>query len=378
MGIWHKIASIAAFMALAICVPVYSVSAQSSMVDTSAIPDMPYYDIPTGEFVFHTKMYDESPMDDRFLAYTIRLPKEWTRSDVGDLRGLALGKNVLLDVTRFFGPLQIDSPRSSFVMRAGAGTHEMPAKNWFLHYVHSNGYILQAFRVISDDHVEGIFVQLIGDDTFIVRSVLRFNDNRMIMASYLVPEQRWEQEHKMQSAVMQSLKLTNPSPVQLEERDVHAFFELMRFDYPQSWSIRTPNIFSTQIMEASLINSPDGRRLDGEINFKVISNEIDTTLAHEVGEIQKKLEERGFSIEDMIPYKLEYKHNDFINFSRVEVYRASHKERGFQPHEYWVAVLGEDRFFYIVTMLTPSQEDDFYSWSRNAQAYSIVLETLRP
>lgn len=378
MGIWHRIASIVVLIALAVFVPLYSASAQTGIVDTSTVPDVPYYDMPTGEFLFHTKMYDEAPMDDRFLAYTIRLPKEWTRSDVGDLRGLALGKNVLLDITRFFGPIQIGFPRSSFVMRAAAGGYEMPAKNWFLHHVHSNGYILQAFRAISDSHVEGVFVQLIGDDTFIVRSVVRFNDNRMLMALYLVPEQLWEQEHRMQSAVMQSLKLTNPSPAQLEEREFHAFFELLRFDYPKSWSIRTPNIFSTEVMEASLINSRDGRRLDGEINFKVISSEIDTTLANEVRDVQGRLEERGFSIEEMIPYKLEYKHHEFINFSRVEVYRASHKVRGFQPHEYWVAVLGEDRFFYIITMLTPSQEDDFFSWSRNAQAYQIVLETLRP
>ncbi|HEY8189393.1 MAG TPA: hypothetical protein VIF12_01820, partial [Micavibrio sp.] len=122
----------------------------------------------------------------------------------------------------------------------------------------------------------------------------------------------------------------------------------------------------------------DETTLNGEIDIHVVSTELDTTLAQEIKLVQKSIGDRGLVIGKLIEEPHEFKFSDHIYFSRIEVYAANDKDHALIDHEYWIGVLIEDRYFYIVTMLTPSRSADFYNWATNTEAFKAVVETLRP
>lgn len=38
----------------------------------------------------------------------------------------------------------------------------------------------------------------------------------------------------------------------------------------------------------------------------------------------------------------------------------------------------EDRYYYIVTMLTPGRKADFYTWALNTETFGSVIQSLMP
>ena len=346
-------------------------------LDLNKIPEMFSYDLPKAEFEAKTKEYAETPMKDKFLSYKIRLPSDWTKMQVETRQNMDISQKLLGEVAKYYGPSLLDS-RSFFTINASNLEYDITIKNWFVNYVLTNGYVLQGIKVESDSRIEAIYVMVKEDTTYIVRALGEINGSRIVLAQYFIPETRWEQEKTFQSEGIKSFAFTSPEEPILEERDTYAFLDLLRFDYPRSWRLLAPNIFSTEAMEAKLINSIDETTLNGEIDIYVTSTEVDTTLATEVKKIQSKLETRGFTIGEMLQNPDEFKYDDYITFSRVEVYKANYTGGAVIDHEYWIAILMEDRFFYIITMLTPSRNTEFFNWARNTQAFKVVTESFRP
>jgi len=46
-------------------------------------------------------------------------------------------------------------------------------------------------------------------------------------------------------------------------------------------------------------------------------------------------------------------------------------------YELWATILKNDDYYYIVTLLAPTREQEFFVWSRASEVYKIVLSTLR-
>jgi hypothetical protein len=132
-------------------------------------------------------------------------------------------------------------------------------------------------------------------------------------------------------------------------------------------------------MDAKLISTQDKKTVSGEIDLRIISTELDTSLAEEVGYLKEDIQERGLKIGSLIEVlDGDFTFKDHILYNRVEVYEAKDESRKIQDHEMWLAVLVEDRYYYIITMLTPGRNSDFYTWAKNSEAFQVVVESLRP
>jgi len=35
-------------------------------------------------------------------------------------------------------------------------------------------------------------------------------------------------------------------------------------------------------------------------------------------------------------------------------------------------------YYYFVTLLTPSRDEDYYSWARNTQTFRVLVENIQP
>ena len=73
-----------------------------------------------------------------------------------------------------------------------------------------------------------------------------------------------------------------------------------------------------------------------------------------------------------------YEVHDDIYFSRVEVYKTKGIDKVVLDYEYWIAALEENRYYYVVTMITPARETNFFKWIPNTEAFKLIVETIRP
>ena len=355
----------------------FASDAHAQAFDVRKINEMPSFPIDRTVFENATTAYEETPLGDKFLSYKIRLPKDWKKSSDDNLRSQDLSKRLLGEIARYYGPVKGDT-RSRFTIMAMELDHEITARNWFLYYILSRGYTLQGMKEVSDRKVEALYIQLENDTPYVVRAVAEINGPRMVLSMMYIPERDWKGQEGLQQAVIKTFEFVSPEKSRVESTQTFAFLDLLRFDYPSSWRLRAPSIQSIDVMEAKIVNTQDERTLNGEIDINLISTELDTTLAEEVKALQKELESRDMVIGSMIEQPTDYTFQPHIYYNRVEIYEMTNKEKTLLDHEYWIAVLIEDRYYAIITMLTPSRNVDFYTWAGNTEAFGRVIQSIRP
>lgn len=358
------------------CITLMAGEGRAQPTDLTNIPDLKEFKLPEDEFLAKTKLFNEVPFSDRFLAYSIRLPSDWTKFTLGGSQSLDTNRNLLGEVARYYGPPSLQV-RSYFTIQATELGYDVTAKNWFLNYVMSRGYTLRGLKVVSDKRVEAAYILLEKDISYVVRAVAEINGSRMILAMYFIPESEWQKEGVIQAHCMTTFKFLSPEKARVESIHTYAFLDLMRFDYPSSWRLQAPSIMSIEAMNARIINANEKSVLNGQIDLHLVSTELDTTLPEEIKNVQKELDEKGLVIGKLIEQPTNMKLHDHIYFSRIEVYQANDKKKQLVDYEYWIGVMIENRYYYIVTMLTPARTSEFATWSRNSEAFKTVVESMR-
>lgn len=355
----------------------------SDMLSLENIQSTPSYDkeLSFDQFKEQSRLVEGDPARDPALAFTIRLPDGWELAEGFDSEmkeGIKhqSNKRVLGTVARYFSPPRMDF-NSFLEVKSMRLDNDISARNWFLDYILSQGFTLQGLEQITETRHEALYNLVEDGVPYVVRTLAEMNGPRIILVSYYLPELYWATERAFQQHVIESFSLKNPEPVKIEKKLTYSFLQLLKFDYPVSWKLRAPYIESIDVLEAEIINTPDNTTLDGTIKLTVVSTEMDTTLADEIGFVKEDLKKLGFTIGELIDTPQDYQFHDHIFFHRVEAYTTD-SSKGIRDHELWLAIMVEDRYYYIVTMLTPSRKGAFLTWARNIEAFEVVIESLRP
>ncbi|MBI4030722.1 MAG: hypothetical protein HY370_03525 [Proteobacteria bacterium] len=355
------------------------------------------------DFMKRTVLHEEHPYEDRYLAYQIRLPIGWggigvetkkqkesfisqpprnpgreKKSRASDtVEQTELSRRILGKITSYFGPPRLE-PRSKLEIQALELSYDITAHNWFLYYIISNGYTLEGMEDVTKTRVEALYILVEKDVSYVVRTIAEINGPRIVLVSYYVPEVKFHEEKAMQEKVLASFRFASPEQVRIEQTKNYAFLDLLQFDYPSTWHLQAPSIYSIDQMDARLINVHDKETLNGEIMVHVISTELDTTLAEEVGYLKEELEKSGLSVGELVETVDRFKLHSHVYFSRAEVYKANDRSGRIREHEYWLVIMAEDRYYYIITLLTPGRNQDLYMWIRNTEALQTLVESIRP
>lgn len=157
---------------------------------------------PQKEFDEATQEIHETPFDDKFLEYKMRLPKGWTKKTTADVRKLGVSQDVLGEVAAYVSPPRVDDARSEFRIQALSLSYDIAASHWFLQYVLSNAYNLEGVKEHNESRVEGLYVVVKDDTTFVVRAVAIKNGKRIILAEFFVPQGQWQEERVLQAQGM--------------------------------------------------------------------------------------------------------------------------------------------------------------------------------
>lgn len=284
---------------------------------------------------------------------------------------------LLGSVARYVGPANLLAP-ARLEISAMQLNHDITTRNWFLNYILSRNYTLTGMEQIGDNRVDAEYVLIEQGISYVVRTAAISNGRRMVLISYYVPEKFWEKEKEFQEMSINSFTFLKPEKTVIDDKKTHGFLDLVKFVYPNAWRLIAPNVNSIDNMNAKLLYSSDAMTLQGEIDINLISTELDTNLMKEVEYIRQDLKKRGLGIGEALDTNATYKFSDKITFSRVEAYTVEGEKRDYIDYEFWLAIMVEDRYYYIITMLTPGRNTDFYTWARNTETFGTVIQSMMP
>jgi hypothetical protein len=361
----------------------YSNSSVAQLLDVKTISQLPTYlgAMDHDTFIALTDVHKEIPMDDKSLSYSVRLPKAWDKKvDHGTGAMSHISEKVLGEIVRYYSPSDFYTI-SRFSITALALEDRITARNWFLNHVMVNGYVLQGMKVLSDYEVEGLYVLIEGDTSYSVRSKAVISGSRMFIVSYYVPYNTWEKDDKtraMQERSISSFRFLSPDIDTTKLTQDFQFLNLVKFEYPSTWRLTSRDTHSIEGASVRILNTKNSNLLEGQIGVDIVSTESETTISQEIALLRNKLAEYGFKIKEVIEQEHNYNFDQHIYFNRVEAYSVDGIERSTIDHEYWIAVLVEDRHFYVVTLLTPSRLHSFYNWAINSEAFQTVIESIGP
>lgn len=348
--------------------------------------DLPTFEpMPENEFLGGSEIFKEVPFGDEFLSYEIRLPKKWKQYENQSVGGFSLSDKVLGEVARYYGPARI-TPRSYVSIEAADLEYKLTAEQWYIQFLLANGYPSQGIKVYDRDKVEGLYVVVDKDITYLVRNIAVTNGKRIVFLRYFLPSDEWMGERAQQASVVQSFKLMNSSDALAEEMKRHHFLDISEIQYPASWHLRAPSVKSVDRINVSLLSSVvfgEGRKqsevLNGRMGLEMISSFVIEDLEQEVQKFKTLFNNEGnFKIGDLIEEPDDFDFDDTAEFGFVEVYKVSDPSKPQVSYEYWLSIIAIEDYYYFVSLLTPSRDQDFVNWSRNTEAFKIVNRYIRP
>jgi hypothetical protein len=330
------------------------------------------------EFEAQTQLHQQTPGGDQSLAYEIRLPKDWEINKEINLSNFTLSEKILGDISEYNGPPRADALRSYFKIQALDLKFQITAQQWFLHYILSDGLALEGMRSSSDQKVEALHVVIDKDQAYVVYSIAQINDKRMILAQFFVPDIYWATEGPMVYESAKTYKLLHPKVSMIENMINYNFVDIASLGYPESWVLRAYPIKTIERMKVSFTNIREGEEkiLDGIIDAELLISHSVSDIDVEIQAIKTKMQKEGIIISEILETKDDFAFNKNIEFGFIDVYKATDTKNEAVNYEVWIGVLALGEYYGILTMITPSRDQEYMNWSRNSAAFDSILKTI--
>jgi hypothetical protein len=368
---------------LAVLLPVPGTQAQMNMNDFKK--PMPKLELtPQEAFLKKTRLYTEKPMDDPTLTYRIRLPLGWEKAQDKGMGTLGTASKIFGEIARFYGPLTPMIERSRFTVEVSQLEYRVTAEQWLLQHLLSNGFTIQGLRTYSGDKVEALFVFIERDISFAVRAVAQISGQRIVLAQYLLPMEKWHEEKGMQEQVMATFALDQAKEESIEKMLRYQFLDVAQIQYPESWTLRSGALKSIDRMDVEILNiaaKPEEERksyLNGKITASLVSGYVAGSLDGEIRRVRRSYEDQGLVFGEEVPTTLEFQFHDLFEFAGVKAYKAGYNKNRMINYEVWIASGLAGDYYYFVSLLSPSREQDYFLWSRNTQTFKLFLSQITP
>jgi len=347
-------------------------------LNLKTIPPLTKLDLPPqAEFEKQTKLIQYTPHNDKFLSYEMRLPESWIfNKDITNKSiDRSLSDRVLGTVARYTSPAR-QYLRSFFSVDVMELPNEIGARNWFINYVLSNGMSLEQVGTEHHNEVEALYIEVQGDITYVVRVKAIKNGPRMIFARHYLPQELYNEGYIEQAQIINSFHLINYEDTGVEPLRLHGFLDQTYFNYPESWQLKASNVKSINRMNALLFHSSTNNKLDGQMNIYLTNKSLGETRSEALNYYQDKFKIEGYTLDQYIGDVPVQYHSD-MKFGLTQMYTLKPRNIDMIDYELWVSFSESDGYYYIITLMTPARNADFYTWARNEAAFKIVLNNIR-
>lgn len=356
-------------------------------IDLEKIPKVMNYDKPSEqEFAkASVKVEEAAPYGDDLLGYSFYVPKGWTGNLLTNSKDLKVQeKQDISDVIfsmlgKYIGHAK-NLHRSYVTVEGQKLGYEVKALHWFVSQILTNGLSLAAVTEISDKEVEGLYVQIEKDQSYVVRARAIINGDKLIVIRHYLPQENYEEDVVEQAKIISSFKLLKKSNDTIEKHVEFGFLDQSYFDYPASWRLKEKPILTVERMSALLYQEKMQREqlvLEGHVRVNAISRLLRTSLSKEVKDFKESLDIPKYSIGKLIE-KISFKRDLSISMQQTEIYELLPDDKvNMRPYELLVSVMQSDDYYYILSMISPSRDHDFFGWAKNREVAKIMIESMR-
>lgn len=340
--------------------------------------------MPEAEFVKMTQKLDIPSEIDPALAYQIRIPKDWksvpefsAKSGVADL-------NILGEIGRFSSPAGMDVP--SFIqVNAIVLDYQTTVEQWYLKYLLTGGYSVQGFKIYNETCGEALHVDTKDTISYVVRSVACINGKNLIFVEYYLPLEQWDDYKGLQAQVLNSFRLKQIVRAYVEDLSEERLLDIVAFRFPVSWKANPYPIESIDRMKIEFLNIstvPQGydleSRLDGTIDVDVVSVEAAKTLEEEIARNKSSFNKSTLFVGDQIEKSIDLVFNTSLDFADTNVYKFVDSKNKYIQYELWQTAIGAADYYYFVSLVTPSRDQNYSLWARNTQTYRLFMDLIKP
>jgi len=293
----------------------------ASHAQSQIIPPLDKIELmPEWEFLDKVRVFQDTPLNDDTLAYRLYLPKDWSlvESDsIGEIDDEKVSLDILGIVARFFGPPQIDE-RSFFPIQALELDYDITMEGWFTTFARNNGYSVENLDIVSEEEAQARYVEVRGGASYSVRLVAIMNGEKIIVARYFVPQERYDFEKVIQEQVIQNFKLLNRKGQVNQTRATYDFMDKSYLDYPKTWELNANRLLSIERMRAEIRDiSPNGD-MNARIRVHTVSRLLGTELGAEIKRFMDNFEVGGYRVANVIE-RHSFDHHPDMDFAKTEV-----------------------------------------------------------
>ncbi len=341
--------------------------------------------LPKEKFEEATRLIEKRPYDNDDLAYSIRIPKDWTEGDNKVSSTFVLSDKLFLELDSYYGAPTIFG-RNRITVEALQMKDNITAEEWYMKYILEGGYTTEGWVVHSKNRVESLMIVMEGDYSYCLRSIVTINGDNVIMIKYYIPLQYFKEKAVMQAMVVSSFEMTYPRKHKINPMHQYRFLDIAELEYPSNWKIYPKPMRDTSKLEASVFKDNEsssiyGSKTDnvsvsdltGVFNIKIVSLALKNTIIDEIDDYKKRVESKGMLIDKRILEDFKFKYSDKIDFAITEIYKVLDSGSSSNEYELWFSLMVGGNYYYIVSLLTPSRNNNFGVWAENTENYKLMI-----
>jgi len=340
--------------------------------------------LPEAEFKAQTTVYEDKPFDDAALEYQLRLPEDWTMREKATSSDFLDSRKVFNRLAVFYGPPAAEA-RSVLSIESIRMEYRLTAEQWMYQYLLKRGLAVQGFSAHDKKRAEAMYVIFSKDVQYVVRILAVLNGQQVVLVKYSMPTSHWKAERALQAQVLNDFHLKNDIYANIEDTKSYRFLDIAKFDYPASWDLKAPPLKSIDSMGVEIFNINKAatnrwkRYLNGKMEVDLVSGYLTDDLLVEVEKIKTGIsEDLDLKIGELIDYRDDFEVGDIFRFQALDVYKVEDNAEKLIRYEMWFATLASDDYFYLVSLITPAREQDYFIWARNTNTFMDMLKSFSP
>ena len=344
------------------------------------MPEIPRID--EEKFIKRTKPVKKRPYDQDVLAYTMRIPKDWTEREDRSASSFLLSDKLLLELNVFYGKPSI-SGQSRIEVQALNLKGNLTAEQWYINHILKSGYTTEGLVTHNQNKIESFMVTMENEQPYYLRTLVTLNGSKIIMVRYFVPASYIGKQGAMQAQVIESFNLIHDVERTYEEETTYRFLDIASVKHPKNWKVYAKPLRSVDYIEALFLNHGEQRQknsksVEGKLNITVVSAIARDSLIDEIKKYKQKLEESGILIGKKLNTTEDFSYDEDIDFALTELYEGINSGSGETENEFWFTVMVGGNYYYFLTLFTPSRNNRFKTWAENTQSYKRILEQFQP
>ncbi len=365
-------------------------SAQGVKVDYLARfkKEMPKVEkMPEAEFMEQTKLLEVRPTGDAALGFSMRIPKDWTKADETASSNFQISDKLFTQIAMYYGPASIYG-QSRLEVKAVTLDFDYEAEQWFIQYMMSVGQTTEGYTYHNKKRVEAMMIVMEGDVSYVKRILVQINGKRVIFTEFMVPVDLWDTLGGLQASVLESFKILKPIQTTVVTTIPYQILDIAQINYPDFWEDEPDAMTSVERLGVRFFNyldkgeegqnKRDKSVVQGRIDVSLVASWASASILEELETFRKGAEVNDLLIGERFDTIKDYKYNPDVQFSATEVYRVINNTDNAREYEYWFTLLIAENYYYFISLMTPSRNDNYRMWVRNMQSYRILVEGIKP